>query len=105
MIALTVTTFLGTIPAGVWALIGTLFGGAGLKAVEHWLNRNADKQAARRDYREEINELLARMDSLEAEVTTWKDKYYRGQEEILTLKAMVIGAGIAVPRDLSTLES
>lgn len=97
------SAFLGTIPAGAWALIGTLMGGVGLKVVEHWLNRSTDKLAVRRDFRDEIKDLLTRMDTLEAEVTTWKDKYYKGQEDILILKAMIIGAKIDIPDDLSSL--
>lgn len=96
--------FLTTVPAGVWALVGTLVGSVGLKITEKWLNRNVDKREDRRDFRVEIKELLDRMDKLEEEVTTWKDKYYRGQEEILTLKAMIIGAGIHTPDDASALD-
>lgn len=74
------------------ALIGTVFGGAGLKLVEKWLNTSAtknDQQAKfREEYRmqiedlqEELAKLLARLAVAEAELNEWKGRYWLLREE------------------------
>lgn len=68
-------------------LLGTLFGGAGLKIVESWLSRNRDKDAHGTQIREELRtEIVALRDQLqksreeearlEAEIELWRSKYY-----------------------------
>lgn len=89
----------------VLAAIFTLVGGVALKFIEKFLSRDKAHADTRKEFREEWKELLDRVDKLEAEIDEWRGKYYRGQEEILTLKAMIIGANIAVPDDLSALHN
>lgn len=91
--------WLTTLPPEIWALLGTVLGGTGLKIVERFLNRDVALRDDRRDLREEVKELYERVEHLEDEVTAWRDRYYAGQEQILMLKAMVIGAGIQIPED------
>lgn len=86
------------------AAVCTAFGGVLLKLLEWFLSRNHRKNDTRKEFREEWKELLDRVDKLEEEIDEWRGKYYRGQEEILTLKAMIIGAGIKVPDDIRGLE-
>ena len=68
-------------------LIGTLFGGAGLKIVESWLSRSKDQQDHGQQIREELRiEIMALRDQLqksreeearlEAEIELWRSKYY-----------------------------
>lgn len=77
---------------GVIALLGTLFGGAGLKFVEHWLNRKERVRdagmALRDELRMEIDRLKEQMASaaaeeqrLEAEVERWRGMYYDLRDE------------------------
>lgn len=99
---MTLIEYLTANPA-VLAAVCTVAGALVLKTLEHFLNRDNGKRADRKEFREEWNELLGRIDRLEAEVDAWRDKYYRGQEEILTLKAMIIGAGIKIPDDVRSI--
>lgn len=78
-------------------MIGTIFGGAGLKAVEKYLNRDIEAINERKDYRDEIRELRDRLDKVEAEVDEWKAKYFHNEEEIVRLRATLIQQGIEVP--------
>lgn len=70
---------------GFIALMGTLFGGVGLKIIEHWLNkskeRSAEQAAVRNEYREEIEDLKAEIVRLNAAIDEWKNKYYTVREE------------------------
>lgn len=73
---------------GAWlALIGTLFGGAGLKIIEAYLGNAKKRQDAgvsmRDELRQEIAGLRAEAEKakreelrLEAEVEAWRKKYY-----------------------------
>lgn len=59
---------------------GTVFGGVGLKVVEHWLGRNKikvdDAQQIRNELRLEITSQREEIRELEAEVKNWRDQYY-----------------------------
>lgn len=59
---------------------GTIFGGVGLKVVEHWLGRNKvkidDAQQIRDELRMEITSQREEIRELEAEVKNWRDQYY-----------------------------
>lgn len=78
--------------AGFIALVGTIFGGAGLKFIENWLGRAKERttEAAsiREELRKEIDNLrlqLERADSeekrLEGLVEDWRAKYYDLRDE------------------------
>lgn len=77
---------------GLIALIGTLFGGVGLKLIESWLGRAKAKQdagaAMRAELRLEIDGLRAQLQAasteeqrLEAEVERWRGLYYDLRDE------------------------
>lgn len=59
---------------------GTVFGGVGLKVIEHWLGRNKikvdDAQQIRDELRLEITSQREEIRELEAEVKSWRDQYY-----------------------------
>lgn len=60
---------------------GTVFGGVGLKVVEHWLvGRNKikidDAQQIRNELRLEITSQREEIRELETEVKHWRDQYY-----------------------------
>ena len=83
---------------GAWlALIGTIFGGAGLKSVDSWLGRSRVRQEQELSLREElrseitsIREELAKSKveelRLETELDAWKTKFYQ-QFVLITEKA------------------
>ena len=81
------------------ALVGTIFGGAGLKLTERWLNRAKEKNDTAREirdelrtdmaaYRKEILELKAEVDKVENEVNQWQDKYYELRDKYSKLNAL-----------------
>lgn len=78
----------------VLALIGTIFGGAGLKIVEKYLSKSKDKSDIATDIR---NELRADLKAIreehnlcECELDKWRHKYYVIIEENALLKKTVI---------------
>ena len=89
--------FLAAVPPAYLALIGTIFGGVGLKIIEKMLNRDNDYREDKKDYRDEIKELRDRLDKVEAEVDEWRERYYHNEEEIHTLRAFIIGMGSEPP--------
>jgi len=81
----------------VLALAGTVFGGVGLKTLEKWLARGAEKREAGRDYRGEINELVDRMNKVEEEVGFWRNRFYEEQEHNHVLRIAMIQGGLTPP--------
>lgn len=78
--------------AGFVALMGTIFGGAGLKIIESWLSkskeRSTEAQSMRDELRKEIDALRAQLDKadeeekrLEAQIEDWRSKYYDLRDE------------------------
>lgn len=78
--------------AGFVALMGTIFGGAGLKIIESWLGRAKERateaQTMREELRKEIENLRQQLtDSdaeekrLEAQIEEWRSKYYDLRDE------------------------
>ena len=86
--------FFTGIPAAWVAVIGAAVGGTILKLVEKWLNASNERISEKKDYREEIRELQTRLDKVEADYEAMRNKYYEGQEQIMLLKAMLVGAGL-----------
>ena len=68
------------------ALIGALFGGTGLKIIDHQLNKRRDRtdDAARiRDeLRIEINSQREEISALSKERDKWRDDYYNLRDEV-----------------------
>lgn len=71
------------------ALVGTIFGGAGLKALENWLGRSKVRidEAAniRNELRVEIVALREEVKGLEGEVDKWREDYYDLRDKYATL--------------------
>lgn len=78
--------------AGFVALLGTVFGGAGLKIIESWLGkakeRNSEAASIREELRKEIDSLRAQLNKagaeeqrLEAMVDHWRAQYYDLRDE------------------------
>lgn len=78
--------------AGFVALMGTIFGGAGLKVIESWLGRAKERAtesaAIREELRKEIDNLRTQLDKadeeekrLEAQIEEWRSKYYDLRDE------------------------
>lgn len=76
--------------AGFIALVGTIFGGVGLKLVEHWLNksqeRTTEQQNMREELREEIQGLKNEIRNLNLEVDKWRGMYYTTRDEKITVE-------------------
>ena len=74
----------------VIALIGTLFGGVGLKAVEHWLNKNKvkidDAARIRDELRTELTAVRAENRQLESDVDKWRKEYYDMYEKNIRMR-------------------
>ena len=79
------------------ALIGTLFGGIGLKVAEKWLNRNSDNRSDRKDYRETVNELHERIDRMQDDIDELRRNLYASQEEAALLRVYIIEKGLPLP--------
>lgn len=78
--------------SGFVALLGTIFGGAGLKVIESWLGKaqqRATEQQAIRDelhkqiagLREQISASVKEEQRLESLIIEWRDKYYDLRDE------------------------
>jgi predicted nuclease with TOPRIM domain len=75
------------------ALIGTVFGGVGLKVVDHYLSKNKvkidDAARIRDELRIEINSLRDEVAKLEVERDKWKADYYDLRDKIAELQTQV----------------
>lgn len=82
--------------AGFIALLGTIFGGAGLKIIESWLGRAKERatteQTMREELRKEIDNLRVQLEKavieeqrLEALIEEWRSKYYDLRDEKQTV--------------------
>lgn len=75
---------------GLIALIGTIFGGAGLKIIESWLSKSARKTDDAKEIRDElrltITELRTEISELEKAVDRWRTDYYAMRDEKIKLE-------------------
>ena len=88
---------LAQVPPGLWGLLGTVFGAYIVHLGQKRLKATDDRSTTNRDYRGEISELVARLDSLENEVTFWRNRYYEEQEHGAMLRILLIQNGITPP--------
>jgi uncharacterized protein YlxW (UPF0749 family) len=97
---------LAAIPAPWLAFIGTIFGGVGLKFIEHFLNRNRTKNdiatQLRNELREDIRELQKRVDELEAENEKWRARAFKAEEEVAVRNALIASHGCMLPGNFPT---
>jgi len=72
------------------ALIGTLCGGVGLKAAEHWLGRNKvktdDAARIRDELRMEITAQREEIKQLEDAANKWREEYFNLKEKYINLQ-------------------
>lgn len=75
------------------ALIGTIFGGAGLKATETWLGKNRvrvdDAARIRDELRLEITANREEIKQLETDVNKWRDEYYNLRDKYTELQTQL----------------
>lgn len=87
----------------ILALIGTIFGGAGLKFIEHWLSRAKTRDDTATQIRNELRTELARIkedlaearkgqDAAEDESDSWRGKYYERSDELIQVKEELASA-------------
>ena len=88
---------LSTIPGPWLTLIGTIFGGAGLKLLEWFLGRNKVKvdvaTQLRDELRKDIKDLQNRVDELEAENEKWRARAFKAEEEVAVRNALIASHG------------
>lgn len=73
------------------ALIGTVFGGAGLKAIEGMLSRGSTKidaaAAMREELRKDASANREALRILDKELDAWKEKYFILMQEYLEMRS------------------
>jgi malate synthase len=78
----------------VLALLGTIFGGVGLKVTEAFLGKKkvqSDEAASiRKELREDVNSLRQQIKEQKMETDKWRDEYYKSLEVISATKSEVI---------------
>lgn len=76
------------------ALIGTVFGGAGLKLIENFLSRGQGKIDAATQLRDELRKestaLREEIKQVEKELDQWKEKYFILLQEFLEIKSQIV---------------
>lgn len=81
------------IDPAILVFLGTVFGGVGLRWVDHWLTKRKstlDEGAAwRKEQREEIIAQDAKIEKLQADVIHWRDLYYDLREAYALLKVQL----------------
>lgn len=84
---LTVGEFFSGLDPTFVALIGTLFGGVGLKAVEHWLSRSRvkidEQDKLRAELKGEITTLKAELRAAEADRDKWREEYFDFRDQMI----------------------
>lgn len=79
------------------ALIGTVFGGAGLKVLENILSRGQSKDdlatSLRQELRKDSTDLRVELKGLEKELDKWKERYYLLLQEYLEIKSHLESMG------------
>jgi chromosome segregation ATPase len=87
----------------IFALIGTIFGGAGLEIVRRWLNRSKIRDDTATELRKELREELAglkkELDDVEAELDAWKNRYYDLLQQFVSVKGQLEEALRHIQRD------
>lgn len=75
------------------ALIGTVFGGAGLKLMESFLTRGSKKSDTATQMREELRKesftLREELRAVEKELDIWKVKYFELFQDYIEMKGML----------------
>jgi hypothetical protein len=81
------------IDPAILIFLGTVFGGVGLRWVDHWLTKrksSMDEGAAwRKEQREEILSQDAKIEKLQVERDKWRDLYYDLREAYALLKVQL----------------
>jgi len=77
--------------AATWvAIIAAVFGGAGVKMIEKWLNRSTDKEDSglklRTELREELERLREELEKTKDDLEEYREKYYKLMDEFSQTK-------------------
>lgn len=100
--------------SAIIALIGTIFGGAGLKAIEAFLNRSKNQiekekaeadmaKSMREELRTEINTLKSELRTVEKELDEWRQKYYDLLDEFIKVKHSLDASISAIKEETKAL--
>lgn len=90
------------------ALIGTIFGGAGLKIAEHWLGKNRikidDASKIRDELRLEIAAQKEEIKDLEVQVEKWRNDYYALRDKYVELQTELTLALAKIKQEATVAE-
>lgn len=90
------------------ALIGTVCGGVGLKAAEHWLGRNKvktdDAARIRDELRMEITAQREEIKQLEDAANKWREEYFNLKEKYINLQTELTLALHKIKAEAETAE-
>lgn len=96
VLLIALTTYWG-IPGGAWAVIGSSAGAIALAGFTKLFNRRADSRDDRKVDLQEIKELRERIDSVETEVTEWRERYYAERNHSARLERFIINKNLEPP--------
>lgn len=84
----------------LFALLGAIFGGAGLKIVEWVLKRGERRETTRAELREElrndVQHLREVLQRVEKDLDNWKVRYYNLLQAYNELKYVLLRAGVDI---------
>lgn len=87
----------------IFALVGTVFGGAGLEITRRWLSRNKERDDTatelRKELRDELANLKKELDEVEEQLDAWKQKYYDLLQQFISVKGQLEDALRHIQRD------
>lgn len=78
-------------------MFGTIVSGGALTGITKFVNRNSDKRDDRRIDLDEIRQLRERIDTVEAEVTEWRNRFYAEQDFSTRLQRFIINQNLEPP--------
>lgn len=83
------------------ALVAALFGGGGLKFLEHILNRNKERAdlatQLRDELRSEVNSLKDEVKGVDDALDEWRKRYYRLLAHYHEMRVSCIESGVKLP--------
>lgn len=85
--------FVSSFPDAWLALAGALFGGGGLKAIEHWLTKSKVKDDSQAEFRKELRTDLdscrLELRAVQKKQDEWQEKYYLLLEQFIAVKSQI----------------
>lgn len=91
------------------ALAAAIFGGGGLKLIEHLLSRSKTRvdlaAELRNELRTEVNNLKSEVKDVDQSLDMWRGRYYRLLRHYHDVRARCVAAGIEMPEFIEEHET